>query len=140
MPIVLAESTARSVRAGRNDATAAVATAASRLVDASSLQHSLDSDPVALRTFFNDCITVGIGAQRALDRFGADATSLERLARWSMEYEQRTQTGCLMVQALTLVRYWTLQAHQPITPDNEKRIVQWRQSICAAAAAAVSVS
>lgn len=80
-----------------------------------------------LRTFLDDCLSDAVGPQRALDRIGDDSIALQQLARYSLECEERVATGCLMVQALTLVRYWTLQSKQPSTPANEGRIVEWGQ-------------
>jgi hypothetical protein len=85
------------------------------------------ADPATLlRSFLDDCLSVNVGAQRALERIESDATDLERIARLSMECEERVQTGCLMVQALTLVRYWTLQAKDTNVAANEKKIIEWR--------------
>ena len=83
-----------------------------------------------LRTFLDDCLSTAVGAERALARLGGeDAMVLERLARYSLEWEERTQTGCLMIQALTLVRYWTIRAQQSIAPADETRVIQWCQLV-----------
>lgn len=103
------------------------AAAAPAVVSDADTDASLPSPPAhaTLRTFLDDCLSINVGAKRALERLGDDATELERLARYSMECEERVQTGCLMVQALTLVRYWTLRSNQSMTTANEKTIVEW---------------
>ncbi len=74
--------------------------------------------------FARHCTQAGL--RFALEQTGDSPSTLQRVAYESLCFEEQVATGCLMIQAITLVRVWTLTFKQQPTSKNEQQIIQWR--------------
>jgi hypothetical protein len=75
---------------------------------------------------------VGSGGRQLRDLFeqaGDDPTELWQIAMQSLRLEEVVATGCLLVQAVALVRLWTKQhGVEAVAFEHEAPLTRWRTS------------
>jgi hypothetical protein len=89
-------------------------------------------DGLGVRALFVEwASTTGHAGSHLHDLFARasdDTTELWRIVLQSLRLEEAVASGCLLLQALALVRLWKVENHVPrITIGHERTLCDWRQ-------------
>jgi hypothetical protein len=116
------------------EASSASASTATAVAAAPTLQATLsdESDNHSVRSLFVQWASTtghaGSHLHNLFARAGADTTELWRIILQSLRLEEAVASGCLVLQALALVRLWKVQNQVPyITNRHERMLHDWRQ-------------
>lgn len=101
------------------DATVAVAAAAAA---------GANGERLTVRSFFLQWDAQQLHLRDLLAHAQDSPAELQHIALHSLRLEEAVASGCLMIQALVLVRLWTLRNNvQQITPHHSRLIHTWCQ-------------